>query len=50
MTAGSPIAPEQVKKIVQEFGCDYLQFYGMTETSPFLQSAAQSTSKISSGR
>jgi acyl-CoA synthetase (AMP-forming)/AMP-acid ligase II len=40
MTAGSPIAPEQVKKIVQEFGCDYMQFYGMTETSPFLTLSA----------
>lgn len=36
MTAGSPIAPEQVKKLISRFGCDYIQFYGMTETSPFL--------------
>ena len=36
LTAGSPIAPETVKKLIAEFGCDYLQFYGMTETSPFL--------------
>lgn len=36
LTAGSPIAPENVKRIVNAFGCDYLQFYGMTETSPFL--------------
>jgi len=36
MTAGSPIAPELVRKIVDVFGCDYRQFYGMTETSPFL--------------
>lgn len=40
LTAGSPIAPEQVKGIVQEFGCDYMQFYGMTETSPFLTISA----------
>lgn len=40
MTAGSPIAPEQVKGIFQEFGCDYMQFYGMTETSPFLTVSA----------
>jgi fatty-acyl-CoA synthase len=40
MTAGSPIAPEQVKGIVQKFGCDYMQFYGMTETSPFLTISA----------
>ena len=36
MTAGSPIAPEQVRRIMKEFRCDYLQFYGLTETSPFL--------------
>jgi acyl-CoA synthetase (AMP-forming)/AMP-acid ligase II len=36
MTAGAPIAPELVRKIVDVFGCDYRQFYGMTETSPFL--------------
>ena len=36
LTAGSPIAPEMVKNIVATFKCDYLQFYGMTETSPFL--------------
>jgi len=36
MTAGSPMAPETVKRIVTEYSCDYMQFYGMTETSPFL--------------
>jgi fatty-acyl-CoA synthase len=36
MTAGSPVAPEQVKRIMQELHCDYCQFYGLTETSPFL--------------
>jgi len=36
LTAGSPVAPEQVRRVVDEFDCDYLQFYGMTETSPFL--------------
>ncbi|HEY9777078.1 MAG TPA: long-chain-fatty-acid--CoA ligase [Planktothrix sp.] len=36
LTAGSPVAPEQVKQIVNAFNCDYLQFYGLTETSPFL--------------
>jgi fatty-acyl-CoA synthase len=35
-TAGSPIAPEQVKRVMTELKCDYLQFYGLTETSPFL--------------
>ena len=36
LTAGSPIAPEMVRNIVFQLKCDYLQFYGMTETSPFL--------------
>ena len=36
LTAGSPIAPEQVKKIMTMLNCDYCQFYGLTETSPFL--------------
>jgi acyl-CoA synthetase (AMP-forming)/AMP-acid ligase II len=36
MTAGSPVAPEQVKRIMNELDCDYCQFYGLTETSPFL--------------
>lgn len=36
LTAGAPIAPEMVRRIVSEFHCDYTQFYGMTETSPFL--------------
>jgi len=36
MTAVAPIAPELVRKVVDIFDCDYRQFYGMTETSPFL--------------
>jgi acyl-CoA synthetase (AMP-forming)/AMP-acid ligase II len=36
MTGGAPIAPEVVKKIITVFGCDYIQLYGMTETSPVL--------------
>lgn len=36
LTGGSPIAPETVKKTVKTFGCEYIQLYGMTETSPFL--------------
>lgn len=36
LTGGSPIAPEVVKKTISTFGCDYVQLYGMTETSPFL--------------
>jgi acyl-CoA synthetase (AMP-forming)/AMP-acid ligase II len=36
LTAGSPIAPELVRKIVEAFGCQYVQYYGMTETSPLL--------------
>jgi len=36
LSGGAPIAPEIVKKIMDAFGCDYVQTYGMTETSPYL--------------
>ncbi len=36
LSGGAPIAPETVKKIVDALGCDYIQTYGMTETSPYL--------------
>lgn len=35
-TAGSPVAPEIVKRTCETFGCEYWQFYGMTECSPLL--------------
>ena len=34
LSGGAPIAPEVVKSTMQAFGCDYIQTYGMTETSP----------------
>ncbi|UCD91577.1 MAG: long-chain-fatty-acid--CoA ligase [Methanobacteriota archaeon] len=36
MSGGAPIAPEIIRKIIDKFGCEYIQTYGMTETSPFL--------------
>ncbi len=36
LSGGAPIAPEIVKKIMETFKCDYIQTYGMTETSPYL--------------
>jgi acyl-CoA synthetase (AMP-forming)/AMP-acid ligase II len=36
LSGGAPIAPEVVRKIVNTFKCDYIQTYGMTETSPYL--------------
>jgi len=36
LSGGAPIAPELVRRIVELFGCDYIQTYGMTETSPYL--------------
>ena len=36
MSAGSPISPELVRRVEDIFGCTYIQFYGMTETSPIL--------------
>ncbi len=36
LSGGAPIAPELVRSIMDTFGCDYIQTYGMTETSPYL--------------
>lgn len=36
LSGGAPIAPETVRRIVAAFGCEYVQTYGMTETSPYL--------------
>jgi acyl-CoA synthetase (AMP-forming)/AMP-acid ligase II len=36
LSGGAPIAPEVVRKVVDTFKCDYVQTYGMTETSPYL--------------
>jgi len=36
LSGGAPIAPELVRRIVERLGCDYVQTYGMTETSPYL--------------
>lgn len=36
LSGGAPIARDMVKKVMETFGCDYMQTYGMTETSPFL--------------
>ncbi|MBW1961643.1 MAG: long-chain-fatty-acid--CoA ligase [Deltaproteobacteria bacterium] len=36
LSGGAPIAPELVRSIIETFGCDYIQTYGMTETSPYL--------------
>jgi len=36
LSGGAPIAPEVVRKIMKVFKCEYIQTYGMTETSPYL--------------
>ena len=36
LSGGAPIAREVVRRTMDLFGCDYIQTYGMTETSPFL--------------
>jgi fatty-acyl-CoA synthase len=36
MSGGAPIAPALVRAIVDTFGCEYVQTYGLTETSPYL--------------
>ncbi len=36
LSGGAAIAPETVHRLVEAFGCEYVQTYGMTETSPYL--------------
>lgn len=36
LSGGAPIAPDLVRRIIETFKCDYIQTYGMTETSPYL--------------
>jgi len=36
LSGGASIAPETVRKVMDRFGCNFIQTYGMTETSPFL--------------
>lgn len=36
LSGGAPIAPDVVHRILGTFRCDYVQTYGMTETSPYL--------------
>jgi len=36
LSGGAPIAKEVVRKVIEIFGCSYIQTYGLTETSPFL--------------
>ena len=36
LSGGAPIAKEVVQRILDTFGCEYVQTYGMTETSPYL--------------
>jgi fatty-acyl-CoA synthase len=35
LSGGAPIAPETVRRIIFTFHCDYVQTYGLTETSPY---------------
>jgi acyl-CoA synthetase (AMP-forming)/AMP-acid ligase II len=36
LSGGAPIAPATVARIGRAIGCEYVQTYGLTETSPFL--------------
>jgi fatty-acyl-CoA synthase len=36
MSGGAPIAPGMVQRLMETFGCDYVQTYGLTESSPYL--------------
>jgi acyl-CoA synthetase (AMP-forming)/AMP-acid ligase II len=36
LSGGASTSPDLICKIIEIFNCDYIQTYGMTETSPFL--------------
>lgn len=36
MSGGAPIAPKLVRRVIETFRCEYVQTYGLTETSPYL--------------
>ena len=36
MSGGAPIAPEIIRRVIDVFDCEYIQTYGLTETSPYL--------------
>lgn len=36
LSGGAPIATETIRQVIDVFGCEYIQTYGLTETSPFL--------------
>lgn len=36
LSGGAPIAPQLVRRVMELFGCEYVQTYGLTETSPYL--------------
>lgn len=36
LSGGAPIATDTVRRLLTAFGCEYVQTYGMTETSPYL--------------
>lgn len=36
LSGGAPIAKETVRRILETFKCEYVQTYGLTETSPYL--------------
>ena len=36
MSGGAPISPQLVQRVIDTFRCEYVQTYGLTETSPYL--------------
>jgi acyl-CoA synthetase (AMP-forming)/AMP-acid ligase II len=36
LSGGAPISQNLIRRIIKTFKCDYIQTYGLTETSPFL--------------
>jgi len=36
MSGGAPISPQLARRVIDTFRCEYIQTYGLTETSPYL--------------
>ncbi|UCE24490.1 MAG: long-chain-fatty-acid--CoA ligase [Candidatus Zixiibacteriota bacterium] len=47
LSGGAPISPGLVRATIRRFGCEYVQTYGLTETSPYV-TISRPTSKVKS--
>lgn len=49
LSGGAPITPSLVRRIIAAFGCEYVQTYGLTETSPYLTLSLPSVGVLAEG-